>query len=58
MSYYEQWILLQRAGSTHSTLVNHDAQIIEWNVKAYEISRRQFSLEKQFILDDFLQMQK
>lgn len=26
MSYYEQWILVQRAGNTHSTLINPDAQ--------------------------------
>lgn len=25
MSYYEQWVLVQRADSTHSTLINHDA---------------------------------
>jgi len=39
-------------------IFNEWGQIIKWNAKAYEISRRQFSLEKQFILDDFLQMQK
>lgn len=30
MSYYEQWILVKRAGSTHSTLVNHDALVNHW----------------------------